>query len=231
MNSTPIPTIKKPSNRIKHIPGKRLGITKKMILESQGETLSAFAAARWLGVHYNTYKKYAKKYGIFEQHKNQAGDGISKPRPIDPNSAKWKYFDPNNIPKHKGYVYFLGLNKKDSIDFIKKWKCNPIKVGRAKNIVERVNEVLGKYYPDKLPNTKMWKDWLEKAKPVGWITLWTHEEADVVERAFHYLLKEYRMDNAGMAREMFDVSWKTFYEVEEKIYNIRNKDLGKNEVL
>jgi hypothetical protein len=35
-------------------------------------------AARWLGTSYNTYKKYAKIYGIFEQHLNKEGFGIKK---------------------------------------------------------------------------------------------------------------------------------------------------------
>ena len=35
-------------------------------------------AARWLGISYNTYKKYAKTYGIFEQHLNKEGFGIKK---------------------------------------------------------------------------------------------------------------------------------------------------------
>ena len=33
-------------------------------------------ASRWLGVNYNTYKKWAKRYGVFEQHLNQSGVGI-----------------------------------------------------------------------------------------------------------------------------------------------------------
>ena len=35
-------------------------------------------AARWLSVSYNTYKKWAKFYGVFEQHLNQEGVGIKK---------------------------------------------------------------------------------------------------------------------------------------------------------
>ena len=35
-------------------------------------------AARWLGVSYNTYKKWAQYYGVFENHKNQKGEGIKK---------------------------------------------------------------------------------------------------------------------------------------------------------
>jgi hypothetical protein len=40
---------------------------------------SAKECARLLGVSYPTYKKYAKLYGIFENVKNMAGKGISKP--------------------------------------------------------------------------------------------------------------------------------------------------------
>ena len=35
-------------------------------------------AARWVDVSYNTYKKWAKYYGIFEQHLNQEGFGVKK---------------------------------------------------------------------------------------------------------------------------------------------------------
>ena len=36
------------------------------------------AAARWLGVHYLTYRKYAKIYGLWERHLNPEGVGIKK---------------------------------------------------------------------------------------------------------------------------------------------------------
>jgi len=61
-----------------HIPGRRLVLTKRMIQSSQDNTKSAMEAARWLGVSYNTYKKWAKYYGIFDNHKNQEGKGIKK---------------------------------------------------------------------------------------------------------------------------------------------------------
>lgn len=41
-------------------------------------TLSIRAAAQYLGVSYNTFKKYAKIYGVFEQNKNQAGKGLTR---------------------------------------------------------------------------------------------------------------------------------------------------------
>ena len=40
-------------------------------------TLSIRAAAEHLGIAYNTFKKYAKMYDLFEQNKNQAGKGIT----------------------------------------------------------------------------------------------------------------------------------------------------------
>tara|TARA_Y100000593_G_C4286810_1_gene325938 strand:+ start:235 stop:732 length:498 start_codon:yes stop_codon:yes gene_type:complete len=61
-----------------HIPGRRFVLTKNRILEAQSNTKSAMAAARWLGVSYNTYKKWAKYYNVFDQHKNQSGVGIKK---------------------------------------------------------------------------------------------------------------------------------------------------------
>ena len=53
-------------------------LTKNMIADSQENTKSASEASRWLGVSYNTYKKWAQYYGIFDNHKNQSGEGISK---------------------------------------------------------------------------------------------------------------------------------------------------------
>ena len=56
----------------------RLVVTKKMIEDAQSQTKSNMAAARWLGVSYLTYRKYAKMYGLFENHLNPAGVGIKK---------------------------------------------------------------------------------------------------------------------------------------------------------
>jgi len=61
-----------------HIPGRRLVLTKNKILDAQSQTNSAAEASRWLGVSYPTYKKWAKYYKIFEQHKNQEGVGVKK---------------------------------------------------------------------------------------------------------------------------------------------------------
>ena len=218
-------------NKPVHIPGKRLMITKQMILDAQSQTKSGMEAARWLGVSYPTYKKHSKKYNIFEQHFNQSGKGIKKGfamKPIDPNAKKYKYFSPDNLPKHNSVVYWLGLDEDDSIEFNKKWNYNPIKVGKAKNLFKRVNEVLGKYYPGMLPKTKMWKEWLEKAKPLGWMNFWTEEEANKVERAFHNRLISYKM-NAGSTKEMFDISVEQIEKIEKEMYSYRKKDMKNSE--
>ena len=60
------------------IPGKRFVLTKGMIEESQKHSKSNMEAARWLKVSYNTYKKWAKYYNLFEQHLNQSGVGVKK---------------------------------------------------------------------------------------------------------------------------------------------------------
>lgn len=52
------------------------------IKEAQSKSRSAFEAARLLEVSYNTYKKYAKLYGIFEDLKNPYGIGIEKAKAI-----------------------------------------------------------------------------------------------------------------------------------------------------
>ncbi len=66
------------SSRPIRIPGRRLVLTKNMILNAQENTKSAAEASRWLSVSFNTYKKWAKYYKVFEQHKNQEGIGIKK---------------------------------------------------------------------------------------------------------------------------------------------------------
>ena len=61
-------------------------LSKQQILGAVNKTKSNRAAARYLGVSYIHYKKWAKNYdateegyeNIFEQHKNQSGKGIPK---------------------------------------------------------------------------------------------------------------------------------------------------------
>jgi len=65
-------------NRPLVIPGRRKVITKKMILDAQSNCKSASACARWLRITFNTYKKWAVYYNIYDNVKNQSGKGIKK---------------------------------------------------------------------------------------------------------------------------------------------------------
>lgn len=53
-------------------------LSKEMIIAAQANTKSNFAAARYLHVSYQHYKRYAQMYKLFESHKNQSGKGIPK---------------------------------------------------------------------------------------------------------------------------------------------------------
>ena len=53
-------------------------LSKEMIVAAQANTKSNMAAARYLHVSYQHYKRYAKLYSLFEDHKNQSGQGIPK---------------------------------------------------------------------------------------------------------------------------------------------------------
>lgn len=74
-----------PTNDLSQAPSNRIGKGNKSrpLLESeiksaQQKARSAAEAARILGVSYNTYKKYAKQYGIFNDLLNPEGIGIRK---------------------------------------------------------------------------------------------------------------------------------------------------------
>lgn len=74
---------KKESKTLKSGTGSK-GLSIQQIKEACANTKSNMAAARYLNVHYNTFKKYAKMYTdedgktLFEKHLNEAGNGISK---------------------------------------------------------------------------------------------------------------------------------------------------------
>ena len=53
-------------------------LSKVQILAAQAKTKSNMAAARYLHVSYQHYKKWAKLYKVFDSHKNQSGKGIPK---------------------------------------------------------------------------------------------------------------------------------------------------------
>ena len=63
---------KKPNGR----PG--LGITASQVKFAMNNTKSNLAAARFLHISFNTYRKYAKIHGLFDQHLNPSAKGIPK---------------------------------------------------------------------------------------------------------------------------------------------------------
>ena len=82
-------------------------LSKDQIKAAQAKTQSNMAAARYLHVSYQHYKRYAKMYNLFDSHKNQAGKGIPKfikgtskfPAIIDiiEGRVEASSFDPNKI--------------------------------------------------------------------------------------------------------------------------------------
>src|SRR5210317_1344756 len=82
---------------------------RQRIEEASDKTQSASAAAAFLGIKYDTYKRYAKKYGCFKT--NQAGKGIDKPKitgkiPLDLIFA-------GNYPEYQSNKLRLKLIKED----------------------------------------------------------------------------------------------------------------------
>jgi hypothetical protein len=64
---------------------KQIVITKEQLLNAMKMTKSNMACARYLGISYMHYSRYAKSYideetgkTLFDLHKNQAGKGIRK---------------------------------------------------------------------------------------------------------------------------------------------------------
>lgn len=96
---------------------KKKFLSKEQIIAAQGKTKSNMAAARYLHVSYQHYKRYAKMYNLFDSHKNQAGKGIPKfirgtskfPAIIDiiEGRVAASSFDPNKIKYvliEQGYI-------------------------------------------------------------------------------------------------------------------------------
>ena len=92
-------------------------LTKEQMVAAQSKTLSNMAAARYLHISYQHYKKWAKLYKIFESHKNQAGVGVPKflkgskkmPHMIEIIEGRIaaSHFDPNKLKYaliEQGYI-------------------------------------------------------------------------------------------------------------------------------
>jgi hypothetical protein len=106
--------------------GTKRGLGAKPILESQikdaqSTSRSAFEAARKLGISYNTYKKYAKLYGIFEDLKNPYGIGIERAKKI---KNKKYHIDDLIAGKHLKYPLFKFKNKLFDSGYLPKVCCS-----------------------------------------------------------------------------------------------------------
>jgi hypothetical protein len=73
-------------------------LLKSQIEEAQRHTLSNRAAARYLDVHYDTYRRYAKLYDLFDSHMNKAGVGIDKGWSRKPSSIPLREILQNKHP-------------------------------------------------------------------------------------------------------------------------------------
>ena len=83
-------------------------LMESQIKAAQEKSRSAFEAARTLGVSYNTYKKYSKMYGIFDDLKNPYGIGIEKAKKI---KNKKYHIDDIIEGKHMHYPLHKFKNK------------------------------------------------------------------------------------------------------------------------
>ena len=83
-------------------------LMESQIKAAQEKSRSAFEAARTLGVSYNTYKKYAKMYGVFDDLKNPYGIGIEKAKGI---KNKKYHIDDLIAGKHLKYPLHKFKNK------------------------------------------------------------------------------------------------------------------------
>lgn len=75
-------------------------ILRVQIEEAQRNTNSSTSAAKWLGVSYKRYKKYAQLYGLFERHLNPAGWGIEKGFSKRPTSIPLREILAGNHPNY-----------------------------------------------------------------------------------------------------------------------------------
>lgn len=83
-----------------NIGGKFKPIARADIVEAQKHTKSNLAAAKYLGVPYPRYRKYAKIYNLFDQHLNPKGIGVAKGYAKKPSTVSLKDIFANKHPKY-----------------------------------------------------------------------------------------------------------------------------------
>jgi len=94
-----------------------LALTESQIRFARSNTKSNNAAAKFLHVSFNTYRKYASMYNIFESYKNQSGKGILKGGRR--TKVPWQELFDN---KHPNYD-LTGLKRRLSEECIIEEKC------------------------------------------------------------------------------------------------------------
>lgn len=75
-------------------------LLRHQIEDAQANTKSNHQAARYLGVSYKRYKKYAELYGLFEGHLNVTGKGIDKGFAKSPTSIPLREILENKHPTY-----------------------------------------------------------------------------------------------------------------------------------
>jgi hypothetical protein len=75
-------------------------LLKSQIEEAQRNTNSNRQAAIWLNVSYERYKRYAKIYGLFDQHANPLGLGTTKGFASRPSSVSLRDIFANKHPHY-----------------------------------------------------------------------------------------------------------------------------------
>jgi hypothetical protein len=210
-------------------------ITKDEILYARQNSLSAAAAARYLGISYNTFKKYSREYGILEDIKNQSGVGISNPRKYTkkPNGMDieiWqaklrrkelrdkhlhKYHDLNGDIAYGCALYIITIPKgEERMEYINKWGNLPIKIGISKDIVQRYSDmILDKTYV--YSDEEKWAEWNGLAEVINIIPFYTTEECVKVESRIHTYIREHRIN--GMYNKDGNEVWELFEADFDKI--------------
>ena len=222
------------------------GLGAKPLLESdirdaQSKSISAFAAARTLGISYNTYKKYAKRYGIFENLKNPFGVGLVKSKvsttkkPKKLSDEQWeikkriqdlkerhldKFHTKTGEVRYGCALYFITIPKgKARQEYINKWAMLPIKIGISKDVINRYNDlVLKKEYIHS--NEPKWIEWNESAEIINMIPFYTWEECIRVESIIHKYIGDTRIEGikskgGGEACELFEADFDKIKEAIE----------------
>jgi transcriptional regulator with XRE-family HTH domain len=204
------------------------------IREAQSKSLSAHDAARKLGISYNTYKKYAKSYGIFENLKNPFGIGIIKnsvtkisKKPKKLSDEQWairkrikdlkkrhldKFHTKTGEVRYGCALYFITIPKGTARqEYISKWGTLPIKIGISKDVINRYkNLVLTKDYI--YSKESKWVEWNESAEIVNMIPFYTWEECIKVESIIHKYIRDIRIEGikskgGSEATELFEADF------------------------